>query len=289
VVTAVAPGLSLERGAILRELLRRFGAKERSCSFRQDEALGSFDLRIEVEDGADALKASLFAEGKRQGLDLAFQPDALRWRKKRLLVADMDSTLSEIEMIDELARMHGVVDRVAPITERAMRGELSFDESLRARVALLEGLPFRDVEELAGRLPLTRGAEELVAELRRSGCEVALVSGGFLPGALALQKRLHLDHVFANTLEVAEGRLTGRVVGPIINAEKKALHLEALARAKGLEAGEVVAVGDGANDLPMVQRAGLGVAFRAKPLLREAADAVVDVSGLAGILRFIER
>lgn len=289
VVSAVARKLSEERCDALVDELRRFGCTLQETARRSRAGLEAVEIRLRLPPGTDphALKRSLFDGELSRSLDLAVQDAELRRRRKRLVVMDMDSTLIAIEVIDELARAHGVVDRVAPITESAMRGEIGFDQSLRARVALLAGLDASVLEGIAASLPLSEGAETLVRGLKEDGCRVAVVSGGFETAAFALRERLGLDHAFANRLEVRDGKLTGKVVGEIVDAERKAATLEALAGQQGLDAAEVVAIGDGANDILMLQKAGLGVAFRGKARLRMAADAVVSSGGLDSILLFV--
>ncbi len=181
----------------------------------------------------------------------------------------MDSTLIRIEVIDELARAAGVGPEVARITERAMQGEMDYDESLRQRVALLAGLDVAVLDRIAADLPLTDGAETLVRVLKRLGYKIAVISGGFSRAAEALKRRLGVDYAYSNNLEVEGGKLTGRVVGPIVNAQRKAELLETIAQAEGVLLDQVIAVGDGANDALMLERAGLGIAFHAKAKLRE--------------------
>jgi phosphoserine phosphatase len=197
---------------------------------------------------------------------------------------DMDSTLIRIEVIDELARAAGVGEQVARITERAMQGEMDYDESLRQRVALLEGLDVAVLDKIAADLPLTDGAETLVRVLKRLGYRIAVISGGFSRAADALKRRLDLNYAYSNNLEVAGGKLTGRVVGPIVNAQRKAELLDTIAQAEGILLDQVIAVGDGANDALMLDRAGLGIAFHAKPKLRASADTSISSSGLDAIL-----
>jgi phosphoserine phosphatase len=197
---------------------------------------------------------------------------------------DMDSTLIQIEVIDELARAHGVVDKVSAITRRAMNGELDFDQALRERVRLLEGLSADVLFGLAANLPLTEGAEPMLRVLKKLGYRTAVISGGFSVAAEALQKRLGIDEAFSNTLEIIDGKLSGRVLGPIVNARRKAELLEELAARDGIPLEQVIAIGDGANDLLMLQKAGLGIAFHAKPKLREAAHTAISSSGLDAIL-----
>lgn len=241
-------------------------------------------VALPTSRGPEELQRELLALAMDRSFDIALQGESLYRRARRLVVFDMDSTLIRIEVIDELARAHGVVDRVAAITEKAMQGEMDFDESLRQRVGLLAGLDVRVLHDIAAHLPLMEGAETLVKVLKRLGYRVAVISGGFSIAAEALKERLGLDAAHSNVLEVADGRLTGRVVGGIVNAARKAELLEEIARAEGLLPEQVIAVGDGANDLLMLQKAGLGVAFRGKPKLRQAADTSLSVCGLDGIL-----
>lgn len=219
-------------------------------------------------------------------VDLAVQPAA--WRAlPRLLVMDMDSTLITIEVIDELARRHGVGAEVAAVTERAMRGELDFEASLRARALRLAGLPVAALDEVAAGLTLSDGAARLIATLQGQGCKVAVASGGFTFAADVLCQRLSLCAAFANRLEIAGGALTGRVLGAVVTAERKAEVVRELAHADGLRPEQTAAIGDGANDRLMLAAAGFGVAFRAKPVLAGVADAVIDHGGLERVLAFL--
>ena len=197
------------------------------------------------------------------------------------MVMDMDSTLIGIEVIDELARSHGVFDAVSAITRRAMMGEMDYDQSLRERVALLAGLDARVLYDLAANLPLNEGAETLLRVLKRLGYKTAVISGGFSHAAEALRQRLGIDHAWSNTLEIEAGKLTGRVLGPIVNAQRKAELLEELAAREGIPLEQVIAIGDGANDLYMLQKAGHGIAFHAKPKLREAAHSAISIATIA--------
>ena len=218
-----------------------------------------------------------------RGLDAIVRPlEALR--PPRLLVFDMDSTLIRIEVIDELARLHGIADEVAAITRRAMNGELDFEGSLRARVALLAGLSLEDALGLADALPIQAGAERRLAALRPHGTRTAVFSGGFTFAAERLKERLGLDAAEANVLEARDGALTGEVVGEVVTPERKARLLAAFRDAHGLAAEDVVAVGDGANDALMLAAAGFGVAFHAKPYLAERADGCVSRGGLDRLL-----
>ena len=199
----------------------------------------------------------------------------------------MDSTLIQGEVIDELAKMAGVGDRVAGITESAMRGEIEFQESFRRRVALLKGLPEARVLELIGRIPLAEGAEQLIRTLKVLGYKTAILSGGFTFFARHLQERFGIDYVHANELEIEGGVVTGRVSGRIIDGAGKAELLRQIAAQEQISLEQVVAVGDGANDLPMLNLAGMGIAFRAKPLVRQSADHSLTHLGLDGLLYLI--
>lgn len=220
----------------------------------------------------------------RFGVDLAVLPASPTRRVPRLLVMDMDSTLVQSEGIDELAKEAGVGEQVAAITRRAMNGELDFRGALRERVGLLRGLSADALARVEGRTRLTSGAETLMATLRKVGCAVAVVSGGFDYFTNGLKARLGLDHTFANRLEIRDGRLTGRLLGDIVDGSRKASVIDELAGAYQTDRDRVVAIGDGANDLPMLDRAGLGVAFCAKPAVREAAPVTVTVKDLAAVL-----
>lgn len=220
-------------------------------------------------------------------VDIAFQEDNIFRRNRRLVVFDMDSTLIEAEVIDELAKEAGVGDQVIEITEAAMRGELDFNESFRRRVALLKGLDASVLESVAQRLPLTEGAEDLVSHLKMLGFKTAILSGGFTYFAEKLQKQLGFDYVYANQLDICDGVVTGEVVGEIVNGDRKAELLREIAEREGVRLEQTIAVGDGANDLPMLSIAGLGIAFRAKPLVRQSAKQAISTLGLDGILYLI--
>jgi len=217
-------------------------------------------------------------------VDLAFQQDTMYRRHRRLVVFDMDSTLIEAEVIDELAKAAGVGEQVSEITERAMRGEIDFSESFRSRVALLKGLDESALEDIASQLKISEGAEHLLSTLRLLGYKTAILSGGFTYFARYLQKKLGIDHVFANELDIVGGVVTGRVVGEIVDGARKAVLLRQLADEEGIDLQQVIAVGDGANDLPMLSIAGLGVAFRAKPLVKQSVEQSISTLGLDAIL-----
>ncbi|HSX72016.1 MAG TPA: phosphoserine phosphatase SerB, partial [Pseudomonas sp.] len=242
-----------------------------------------FSVRGEPAD-VDALRAEFLSVAQELNVDIAFQRDSVFRRNRRLAVFDMDSTLIEAEVIDELAKAHGVGDKVSEITERAMRGELDFRASFKERLALLQGLSEDVLEEIGASLRLTEGAEVLFAELKRLGYKTAILSGGFTYFAKQLQARLGIDYVFANELQTVDGKVTGVAVEPIVDAQRKADLLRELAEKEGLRLEQTIAVGDGANDLPMLGLAGLGVAFRAKPLVKQSAKQAISTLGLDGIL-----
>lgn len=228
----------------------------------------------------DLLRVSL----KFPGLDIAVQKEDLFRRSKRLIVMDMDSTLIQIEVIDELAKLAGVGEQVERITEKAMLGEMDYDQSLKERVALLKGLSESELKRLAENIPLTPGAEVLIRTARKLGYKIALISGGFSYFGDILKEKLGLHYVYSNLLEVKDGLVTGNVVGEIVNAQKKADLLELIAKEESIPLESVIAIGDGANDILMLKKAGLGIAFNAKKKAREAASAAINQKTLASIL-----
>jgi phosphoserine phosphatase len=242
-----------------------------------------FSVRGEAAD-PQALRAEFLSVAQALNVDIAFQEDSLFRRNRRLAVFDMDSTLIEAEVIDELAKAAGVGDKVSEITERAMAGELDFRASFKERLALLKGLDVGVLDSIGASLRLTEGAETLFAELKRLGYKTAILSGGFTYFAKQLQAKLGIDYVFANELEVVDGKVTGVAIEPIVDAQRKADLLKELAHKEGLRLEQTIAVGDGANDLPMLAIAGLGVAFRAKPLVKQSAKQAISTLGLDGVL-----
>ena len=218
------------------------------------------------------------------GIDIAFQEDNIYRRNRRLVCFDMDSTLIQTEVIDELARRAGVYDKVSAITEAAMRGEIDFNESFKQRVALLKGLDESVMKEVAESLPLTEGAERLFKTLKKYGYRTAILSGGFTYFGNYLKNKLGIDYVFANELEIKDGKLTGRHVGEIVNGQKKAELLKLIAFKEDINLAQVIAVGDGSNDLPMLREAGLGIAFHAKPKVKASARHAISTIGLDAIL-----
>jgi len=286
VITAIGPTLGAPHLHAIASALAAEGANIEKIGRLSENTLASVEIHALLPPGrdSDALKRTLLSVATSAGFDVSLQRESLYRRSKRLVVLDMDSTLIRIEVIDELARAAGVGAEVARITERAMQGEMDYDESLRQRVGLLRGLDVAVLDKLAANLPLTDGAETLVRVLKRLGYKIAVISGGFSRAAEALKRRLGVDYAYSNNLEVQGGKLTGRVVGPIVNAQRKAELLETIAQAEGVLLDQVIAVGDGANDALMLERAGLGIAFHAKPKLREAADTSITAAGLDAIL-----
>ncbi|MBQ7194941.1 MAG: phosphoserine phosphatase SerB [Bacteroidales bacterium] len=221
------------------------------------------------------------------GLDISFQKDDIYRRSRRLICFDMDSTLIHTECIDQLAERAGVGDQVRAITESAMRGEIDFCESFTRRVSLLKGLDASVLDEIARTLPFNEGLERMMTILKRVGYKTAILSGGFTYFGKYLQQKFGFDYVYANELEIEDGRLTGRVVGDIVDGRRKAELLRLLCQVEGIHLEQSVAVGDGANDLPMLDLAGLGIAFHAKPKVVAGAQQAISTIGLDGILYFL--
>ena len=286
-VTVIGDEVDAKAVHVLTRVLARFGANIETIKRLSDVTLSSLEIVVSVPRDADrvlSLHKELVSSALEVGVDLAFQRERLTRRSKRLVVMDMDSTLIRIEVIDELARAYGVYEQVAAITARAMQGNMPYEQSLTERVALLAGMPLAAVMKVAGDPPVMEGAPELLGALRALGLKTAVISGGFSFAADALKARFGLDYAYSNQLEVRDGKLTGRVLEPIVGPQRKADLLDALAQRERIPLEQTVAVGDGANDLLMLDKAGLGIAFHAKPKLRAAADTSLTQGGLDRIL-----
>lgn len=243
-------------------------------------------VRGDLKDKA-ALSEQFMNLTVKEGIDISFQKDDIFRRNRRLICFDMDSTLIKTEVIDELADRAGVGDEVRAITEAAMRGEIDFTESFSRRVALLKGLDVSVMKEIAENLPIMDGAERLMSVLKMCGYKIAILSGGFTYFGNYLKKKFDMDYVYANELEVEDGKLTGRYVGDVVDGKRKAELLRLISQVEKIQLEQVIAVGDGANDLPMLSIAGLGIAFHAKPKVKEVARQSISTIGLDGILYFL--
>ncbi|GAA5000940.1 phosphoserine phosphatase SerB [Acinetobacter puyangensis] len=294
IVTVLAPELTAShlqavtkivsnQGFNIETITRLSGRLTLAQSGDHSPACIQFGLSGQMLDAA-AMRSACLLLSAEQNIDIAVQEDNVYRRNRRLVCFDMDSTLIEQEVIDELALEAGVGAQVAEITERAMLGELDFQQSFRARVALLKGLDAEVLPKIAERLTITDGAEKLISTLRSLGYKTAILSGGFQYFAEYLQQKLGIDEVHANVLDVHDGIVTGEVKGQIVDGARKAQLLQDLANKFGISPEQAIAVGDGANDLPMLSLAGLGVAFRAKPLVRQNANQAISSVGLDGIL-----
>ncbi|MGM9758608.1 MAG: phosphoserine phosphatase SerB [Parabacteroides sp.] len=253
---------------------------------RTPKASVEFSVRGTPRD-KEEMKASFMKLSNEQEMDIAFQEDSMYRRMRRLICFDMDSTLIQTEVIDELAIRAGVGDQVKAITESAMRGEIDFCESFRQRCSLLKGLDVSVMQEIAENLPITEGVDRLMRILKKVGFKIAILSGGFTYFGNYLKQRYNIDYVYANELEVENGKLTGRYVGDIVDGKRKAELLRLIAQVENVDIRQTVAVGDGANDLPMISIAGLGIAFHAKPKVKATAKQSISTIGLDGILYFL--
>ena len=270
-------------GLNIDNVSRLSGRVPLDCADPNSKACVEFSARGTPQD-TKALRAEFTRLSSELDIDIAFQADNMFRRTRRLVCFDMDSTLIEAEVIDELAKAAGVGDEVIAITEAAMRGELDFKQSFAKRLALLKGLDEAVLARIASELRLTEGAEHLISTLRKLGYKTAILSGGFQYFGQYLQQKLGIDYVFANQLDVENGQVTGRVVGEVVDGARKAQLLRDLAARENISLEQVIAVGDGANDLPMLSIAGLGIAFRAKPLVKASAKQSISKLGLDAIL-----
>lgn len=253
---------------------------------RTPKASVEFSVRGTPRD-KEQMKADFMKLSAEQEMDISFQEESMYRRMRRLICFDMDSTLIETEVIDELAIRAGVGDEVKAITESAMRGEIDFAESFRQRCALLKGLDVSVMQEIAESLPITEGVDRLMRILKKVGFKIAILSGGFTYFGNYLKQKYNIDYVYANELEVVDGKLTGRYVGDIVDGKRKAELLRLIAQVENVDIRQTVAVGDGANDLPMISIAGLGIAFHAKPKVKATAKQSISTIGLDGILYFL--
>ena len=268
----------------IRRLSGRISIVEPSKNVR---ACIEFSVRGTPHD-RNAMQAELLRLSSEMSMDCSFQIDNMYRRMRRLICFDMDSTLIQTEVIDELAMRAGVGDKVKDITERAMRGEIDFKESFTERVALLKGLDSSVMHDIAENLPITEGVDRLMYVLKRYGYKIAILSGGFTFFGEYLQKKYGIDYVYANELEIDdEGKLTGRYVGEIVDGRRKAELLKLIAQVEKVDIAQTIAVGDGANDLPMLSEAGLGIAFHAKPRVVANAKQAINTIGLDGVLYFL--
>ncbi len=283
VVTLIAPAIGPRAfGAVARAVAAGGGNIDRIARLSTRPVI-SYELAVSGGD-LETMRRGLGEAAADQNIDVAIQAEGLNRRAKRLVVIDMDSTLIRDEVIDLLAEEAGVADQVAEITGAAMAGEIGFDEALTRRVALLAGLEVSVFDRILDRIKITPGAATFVRTLNRLGMRVAIVSGGFDFFATAIGDRLGIDRAYANSLEVVDERLTGRLSGPIVGRETKAALLRQIAREEGISLAQTVAIGDGANDIDMLAAAGLGIAFNAKPAVREVADTSLNVPYLDAIL-----
>lgn len=267
----------------IRRLTGRVPLDERKAKVR---ACIEFSVRGTPRD-IDELQSELMRLSTTLDMDFSFQKDTMYRRMRRLICFDMDSTLIKTEVIDELAKRAGVGEQVQEITARAMRGEIDFRESFKERVALLKGLDESVMKDIAEHLPITEGVERLMYVLKRYGYKIAILSGGFTYFGNYLKERFSIDYVYANNLEIVDGKLTGRYVGDIVDGKRKAELLQLLAQVENVDIAQTIAVGDGANDLPMLSVAGLGIAFHAKPKVKANAKQSINTIGLDGVLYFL--
>ena len=275
-----------EQGMNIDDIKRLTGRIPLDENARTPKASVEFSVRGTPRD-KERMKAEFMKLSTELEMDISFQEDSMYRRMRRLICFDMDSTLIKTEVIDELAMRAGVGDEVKAITEAAMRGEIDFRESFTRRCALLKGLDVSVMRDIAENLPITEGVDRLMRVLKKVGFKIAILSGGFTYFGNYLKQRYGIDYVYANELEVENGKLTGRYVGDIVDGKGKAELLRLIAQVENVDIRQTVAVGDGANDLPMISIAGLGIAFHAKPKVKATANQSISTIGLDGILYFL--
>ena len=275
-----------EQGMNIDDIKRLTGRIPLDENARTPKASVEFSVRGTPLD-KEKMKANFMKLASELEMDISFQQDSMYRRMRRLICFDMDSTLIQTEVIDELAMRAGVGDQVKAITEAAMRGEIDFKESFRQRCALLKGLDVSVMREIAENLPITEGVDRLMYVLKKVGFKIAILSGGFTYFGNYLKQRYHIDYVYANELEIDNGKLTVNYVVDIVDGNRKAELLRLIAQVENVDIRQTVAVGDGANDLPMISIAGLGIAFHAKPKVKENANQSISTIGLDGILYFL--
>ena len=275
-----------EQGMNIDDIKRLTGRIPLDENERTPKASVQFSVRGTPSD-KERMKADFMRLSNELEMDISFQEDSMYRRMRRLICFDMDSTLIKTEVIDELAIRAGVGDQVKAITESAMRGEIDFCESFKQRCALLKGLDVSVMQEIAENLPITEGVDRLMRVLKKVGFKIAILSGGFTYFGNYLKQKYNIDYVYANELEIEDGKLTGRYVGDIVDGRRKAELLRLIAQVENVDIRQTVAVGDGANDLPMISIAGLGIAFHAKPKVKATANQSISTIGLDGILYFL--
>ncbi|HIE65251.1 MAG: phosphoserine phosphatase SerB [Nitrospira sp.] len=286
IVTCLGPQISLPVITKLTEILSMEKINIQKINTIARKQLECIEMSVSARKAINSrsLRKKLLHLNAEFGIDIAVQDETSFRRAKRLVVMDMDSTLIQVEIIDELAKEAGVGKQVAAITYRAMNGEISFQKSLRERMRLLKGLPVKVLNKVYRRMPYTLGAKALISFLKRSGYRTAVISGGFDYFTSRVKEALQLDYAYSNQLGIKNGLLTGKIIGEIVDGKKKETLMEEIAEKEGITLDQVVAIGDGSNDLPMIARAGLGIAFNAKPRVREAAHFSITQKRLDSIL-----
>ncbi|MFN8671870.1 MAG: phosphoserine phosphatase SerB [Candidatus Sericytochromatia bacterium] len=284
-ITCIGSEISAEIILHLSKTLSYYDVNIERITKLNEGIINCIELVVYATENIDIkeLKTSLLSLGKKYQVDIAFQKENLYRKAKRLLVLDMDMTLIQMEVIDQIAELAGVGKQVSVITEKAMLGEMDFNTALTKRVDLLKDFDAEKLEEVYKKITFTEGAEDLVKIAKHLGFKIAVISGGFTYFTERIKNVLGLDFAFANELEIVEGKLTGKVKGEIVNAKKKADLLEKIAIKEGISLDQVIAVGDGANDIPMIEKAGLGVAFNAKPKVKEKAEFALSSKPLDSI------